>query len=1042
MHWKRMICLCLSALLLLGLFPPVLAAEETGAEAEPVPVAEAIGAEAEPVPAAEAIETETEPPTPEEQLLEMLDREQTEAPAAQTPDEEIVSLPEIGIEHFRLGCASEMMLAGGGRMVSAPEGLYFLAEADDSIWLTGGEGARCILAEPAACLNYIDGKLIYAAPAEDSFSVWRLDPASGERACLLDAFPGRPSQLYAADDGRIWFLAGDAIWRAVPENAPERLCGADDLVSFVPTGYGMVYARGTLFDLTLWLNGVVLAENVQDYYVISEENDERIICSIGGADVQLSLAALFAGEDYRTEFAGLDEPEPMELPEEAVPALPEAEYVSVEPEGLQTRAARPVENTTAATASQGQINIALRAYQMTDIKWKCVKNVYGWRSGVLYQAGVTYTGLPYGQPTDKYYVPWNCSLSRFLTLTGSSSSGFYTERSSVVDGLAYAVDCSAFVSWAWQTNTRMDTTNLAKSSVSTLVSSTSYANAQIGDCLNNITNHVVLITNIRYSSSGTITAIETASATVNANRSYCCTREWYGSGYSYSLADLQSRYFGSGYKLYRCNNRNAVTFTPEPSIPVSHDGSAAPTSTKPVLHYGIDVSQWQGTINWAQAAKNIEFAIIRSNSGSDYYDTNWELNVSGCTRYNVPYGVYVYAKATSTSAAIAEARLAISRLRGRRPNLPIFYDVEDNATILKLSDAQLYQVVAAFCNTIEDAGFRAGIYCSTNFWNSRLYDVRYAKWTRWVAQWNTTCTYQGGMNLWQYSNVGRIPGIVDSDGKYIDVDLNVWFGEVGNESHMYTMSRTEPTCTKRGSIDYESTDGQVKWSQAIEALGHNFKNGKCTRCNAVLTTAADYFIDVSKTAWYYKAVAFVVEKGLFNGMSAIRFNPNGEMTRGMLVTVLWRMAGKPAAGKTSPFVDVPAGKYYTTPVLWAYNAGLVNGMDATHFDPNRSITREQLATIFYRYAGEPAITEPVPAEPVGGGIPVEDPGFETELLPPALDPFEDAASVSKYARTAMAWAVEAGLITGMTPTQLNPKGLATRAQVAMIVMRYMEKFGK
>ena len=253
MHWKRMICLCLSALLLLALFPPVLAAEETGAEAEPVPAAEAIGAEAEPVPAAEATETETEPPTPEEQLLEMLDREQTEAPAAQTPDEEIVSLPEIGIEHFRLGCASEMMLAGGGRMVSAPEGLYFLAEADDSIWLTGGEGARCILAEPAACLNYIDGKLIYAAPAEDSFSVWRLDPASGERACLLDSFPGRPSQLYAADDGRIWFLAGDAIWRVTPENAPERLCGADDLVSFAPTGYGMVYARGALFDLTLWL---------------------------------------------------------------------------------------------------------------------------------------------------------------------------------------------------------------------------------------------------------------------------------------------------------------------------------------------------------------------------------------------------------------------------------------------------------------------------------------------------------------------------------------------------------------------------------------------------------------------------------------------------------------------------------------------------------------------------------------------------------------------------------------------------------------------
>ena len=173
------------------------------------------------------------------------------------------------------------------------------------------------------------------------------------------------------------------------------------------------------------------------------------------------------------------------------------------------------------------------------------------------------------------------------------------------------------------------------------------------------------------------------------------------------------------------------------------------------------------------------------------------------------------------------------------------------------------------------------------------------------------------------------------------------------------------------------------------------------------------FTDVAPGAWYYDAVSYVYANGLMDGTSATTFEPNGTMTRAMLVTILWRMEGEPVVNYLMPFTDVDGGAWYAEAVRWASSEGIVTGVSDTSFAPNAEITREQLAAILHRYAGEPATAA-------------------------NLAGYADGASVSAYAVDAMSWCVEHGIITGTTATTLEPQGTATRAQAAAMLMRFAE----
>jgi hypothetical protein len=178
------------------------------------------------------------------------------------------------------------------------------------------------------------------------------------------------------------------------------------------------------------------------------------------------------------------------------------------------------------------------------------------------------------------------------------------------------------------------------------------------------------------------------------------------------------------------------------------------------------------------------------------------------------------------------------------------------------------------------------------------------------------------------------------------------------------------------------------------------------------------FKDVKKNDWYYEAVEYVANKGLMNGTGNDEFTPNANTTRGMIVTILYRLEGSPKVSM-STFTDVANTEYYAKAVAWAEKNGIVNGYGEGKFGPNDVITREQLAAIMYRYSNYKKYDTSV--------------GEDTNILS-----YNDISELSEYAVSSMQWACGAGLVNGIGDGKLAPKGNATRAQLATILMRYCE----
>lgn len=254
------------------------------------------------------------------------------------------------------------------------------------------------------------------------------------------------------------------------------------------------------------------------------------------------------------------------------------------------------------------------------------------------------------------------------------------------------------------------------------------------------------------------------------------------------------------------------------------------------------------------------------------------------------------------------------------------------------------------------------------------------------------------------------------------------------------------TCTEDGSKTVVCEDcGETISTEVIPATGHSFgewtvtkeatcfEDGEetrtCSVCQAVETRPifanSDHcpskaFTDLDADAWYHEGVDYALTNGLMNGVGGGRFEPDGQLTRAQLVTVLYRAAGEPDTGKqVNPFTDVPDDTWYTKAVIWAANNGIVNGVAKNTFAPDDSITREQIAAMLYRYAGAEAAKED------------------------KLSAFPDAAKVSDWAKEALNWAVASGLINGVADANgtanLEPQATATRAQIATILMRWLEK---
>ena len=237
-----------------------------------------------------------------------------------------------------------------------------------------------------------------------------------------------------------------------------------------------------------------------------------------------------------------------------------------------------------------------------------------------------------------------------------------------------------------------------------------------------------------------------------------------------------------------------------------------------------------------------------------------------------------------------------------------------------------------------------------------------------------------------------------------------------------------PAGSVRAAVAVNAADDLTAWSLAddgsISAVSGAYDAGQQTYAfdvvNGVTAIARFPFTDVVAGTWYYGAAAYAYNNGLFAGMTPTTFAPNATMTRAMLVSVLWRLAGAPAPKAPNTFVDVPDGAWYTDAVTWAAENGVVSGIGGSRFDPSGFVTREQTAEILYNYA--------------------HSKGYDVSARAD-LTAFPDAGSVSGWAEEALSWANAAGLINGTVrdgQTILDPQGSASRAQVAMILMNYVE----
>lgn len=393
-----------------------------------------------------------------------------------------------------------------------------------------------------------------------------------------------------------------------------------------------------------------------------------------------------------------------------------------------------------------------------------------------------------------------------------------------------------------------------------------------------------------------------------------------------------------------------------------------------VASSGIDVSRYQGNIDWqAVADDGVDFAFIRVayrgyETGRLQEDAYFRRNIEEAQKAGIRVGVYIYSQAVTEDEAREEAAYLIHRIAGYQMDLPLVFDYEfagansrlrnayDNKT---LNAEKGTDICLAFCRYVESFGYDSIVYANKSMLNQQLNADRLEDETEiWLANYTTNTSYSGGFQYWQYTSSGQVDGIQTK------VDCNFAF-----------VNRS-----------YHSGNGCFP------------------------------FVDAPSTAWYYNSVKYAYDNDLFNGTSWNRFEPESTMTRAMLVSVLYRMDGSPKAEGNSGFDDLTQD-WYKDAVLWAKQNGIVSGVSATSFAPSQPVTREQIASILYRYAAYKNYNI----------LGLTD-----------LSGFGDAQSVSAYAVMPMQWAVKEGYISGFPGKILAPCQGATRAQVASILERFCE----
>ena len=392
------------------------------------------------------------------------------------------------------------------------------------------------------------------------------------------------------------------------------------------------------------------------------------------------------------------------------------------------------------------------------------------------------------------------------------------------------------------------------------------------------------------------------------------------------------------------------------------------------IRNGIDVSDWNEEIDWSAVKEDgIDFAIIRvawrgyGSAGNMVPDDYYKENIAGALAAGIDVGVYFFSQATTTSEAVAEANFLMKCLNDLYddPN----YDVSKN-------DITLPAVI-----DFEYAGSPGRLRAANLSVNAATNVV--------MTFCNTV--EKAGYEGMVYANLNMFEN--DLNVSKISEKYKIWLAQY------YYMAELD------GPYDFWQfrSDGTI--------------SGIPTEVDCDFWYIFSPFNDVKNSHWFYKNVQYVYENGYMQGISAKTFGPNMTLTREMVATILYSIAGYPEVSFNPSLNDVEAGKWYSLSISWAYQNGITAGYDTGNFGVGDAVTREQLATMLYCFAASCGA----------------DTSAEMDL-----SGYSDKDTISSWAIPALSWSVKNGIISGRTAETLAPRGFATRAECATMIRNFVE----
>ncbi|MDI9242902.1 GH25 family lysozyme [Ruminococcus sp. YH-rum2234] len=514
-----------------------------------------------------------------------------------------------------LGNEPEIVM-NGGRVVSDSSGdTWFVNESDGGIYRQEGESEILITKDLGEYLNYFQENLYYMVRQENGTVIRKRDIHTGESSDLFVAEQDA-EQLYISGNQLYYLSAGRICTVNIQDRKLTVWNGDSQITSYIPLEKGYVYSKGLFPNRTIYYNGSLLLNQVGSYYVVQDHiilNGKEKTFQVNLSVLDTAKAASDAVEMYQEEeYAG----------SAVVYALNSDECGYCEDNAQNLQISNVISLTSTLNegvssaydwASERQKNIVKRSRQMLEVQWTPQQDILGWESNYVFQKGKDYQGIPYGQPVRAKYVPWDAGFSEFVSAIQDVNSLMYTSYSDYNERAPYySSDCSAFVSWAWNTNRRLTTSGIPGRADQ--VATQSVYNVLIGDAFVYPGNHSVLVYDVGYDTDGIMVYIDIAEQTPPQTK---ITR--YGKGGQYTLENLQYRYLQNGYTLYRLKEQYDVSYTHDCAVPVDDECADCHKLTAPTINLVEQRGAQEIRIGWDYVEEADAYAVFRSEAETEGY---------------------------------------------------------------------------------------------------------------------------------------------------------------------------------------------------------------------------------------------------------------------------------------------------------------------------------------------------------------------------------------------------------------------------------------